>query len=76
MISVTCRSSAQIRAKGAPRAAGVTYGSLEVVEVELELEPEVELEEAGADRVTVSLPRDIGEGMLVEMEKLAERVLI
>lgn len=36
----------------------------------------VELEEAGADRVTVSLPRDIGEGMLVEMEKLAERVLI
>ena len=33
----------------------------------------VELEEAGADRVTISLPRDIGEGMLVE---LAERVLI
>ncbi len=36
----------------------------------------IELEEAGADRVTVSLPRDMGEGMLGEMEKLAERVLI
>ena len=33
------------------------------------------LEEAGADRVTVSLPRDIGEGMLQELEKLAEKVL-
>ncbi len=35
----------------------------------------IELEEAGADRVTVSLPRDMGEGMLQEMEQLAERVL-
>ena len=35
----------------------------------------IELEEAGADRVTVSLPRDMGEGMLEEMEQLAERVL-
>ena len=35
----------------------------------------MELEEAGADRVTVSLPRDMGEGMLQELERLAERVL-
>ena len=35
----------------------------------------IELEKAGADRVTVSLPRDIGEGMLQELEQLAERVL-
>jgi len=35
----------------------------------------MELEEAGADRVTVSLPRDMGEGMLQELEQLAERVL-
>lgn len=34
-----------------------------------------ELEEAGADRVTVSLPRDMGEGMLQELEQIAERVL-
>ena len=34
-----------------------------------------ELEEAGADRVTVSLPRDMGEGMVEEMERLAEKVL-
>ena len=36
----------------------------------------MELEEAGADRVTVSLPRDMGEGMLQELEQLAERVLL
>ncbi len=35
----------------------------------------MELEEAGADRVTVSLPRDMGEGMVAEMERLAEKVL-
>ena len=35
----------------------------------------MELEEAGADRVTVSLPRDLGEGMLQELERLAEKVL-
>ncbi len=35
----------------------------------------IELEEAGADRVTVSLPRDMGEGMLHELEQLAEKVL-
>ena len=35
----------------------------------------MELEEAGADRVTVSLPRDMGEGMLQELERLAELVL-
>ena len=35
----------------------------------------MELEEAGADRVTVSLPRDMGEDMLQELERLAERVL-
>ena len=33
------------------------------------------LEEAGADRVTVSLPRDIGEGMLQELEQIAEAIL-
>ena len=35
----------------------------------------LELEEAGADRVTVSLPRDMGEGMLQQLEQLAETVL-
>ena len=35
----------------------------------------IELEEAGADRVTVSLPRDMGEGMLQELELLPETVL-
>jgi len=35
----------------------------------------LELEEAGADRVTVSLPRDMGEGMLQGLEQLAESVL-
>ena len=35
----------------------------------------LKLEEAGADRVTVSLPRDMGEGMLQELEQLAEAVL-
>ena len=35
----------------------------------------IELEKAGADRVTVSLPRDMGEGMLQELEQLADRVL-
>ncbi len=35
----------------------------------------MELEEAGADRVTLSLLRDTGEGMLQQLEELAERVL-
>ena len=35
----------------------------------------VELEEAGADRVTVSLPRDMGEGMLQELEQIAGKIL-
>ena len=34
-----------------------------------------ELEEAGADRVTVSLPRDMGGDMLEELERIAEKVL-
>ena len=33
------------------------------------------LEIAGADRVTVSLPRDTGEGMLEKLEQLADSVL-
>jgi len=33
------------------------------------------LEEAGADRVTVSLPRDMGGDMLEELERIAEKVL-
>ncbi len=33
------------------------------------------LEEAGADRVTVSLPRDMGEGMSEELERIADKVL-
>ncbi len=33
------------------------------------------LEEAGADRVTVSLPRDMGGDMLEALEGLAENVL-
>ena len=33
------------------------------------------LEEAGADRVTVSLPRDLGEKVLPELEQIAEKVL-
>ena len=35
-----------------------------------------ELEEAGADRVTVSLPRDMGGRMSQELERIAESVLI
>ena len=35
----------------------------------------LELEEAGADRVNVSLPRDMGEGMLQGLEQLEESVL-
>ena len=34
-----------------------------------------ELGEAGADRVTVALPRDMDGGMLEELEQIAERVL-
>ena len=34
------------------------------------------LESAGADRVTVSLPRDTGEGMLQKLEQIADSVLI
>ena len=33
------------------------------------------LESAGADRVTVSLPRDTGEGMLQKLEQIADSVL-
>jgi len=33
------------------------------------------LEEAGADRVTLSLPRDIGDKVLMELEEMAEKVL-
>ena len=33
------------------------------------------LEEAGADSVTVGLPRDAGEDVLSELERIAERVL-
>ena len=46
-----------------------------VCNVPADRETIMELEEAGADRVTVSLPRDMGEGMLRELERLAERVL-
>ena len=48
---------------------------LMVCNVPADRETIMELEEAGADRVTVSLPRDMGEGMLRELERLAERVL-
>jgi alkanesulfonate monooxygenase SsuD/methylene tetrahydromethanopterin reductase-like flavin-dependent oxidoreductase (luciferase family) len=33
------------------------------------------LEEAGADRVTLSLPRDMGDKVLTELEAMAEKVL-
>ena len=48
---------------------------LMVCNVPADRETIMELQEAGADRVTVSLPRDMGEGMLQELERLAERVL-
>ena len=48
---------------------------LMVCNVPADHETIMELQEAGADRVTVSLPRDMGEGMLPELEQLAERVL-
>ncbi len=35
-----------------------------------------QLEEAGANRVTVSLPRDMGASMEQELERLAEKILI
>ncbi len=48
---------------------------LMVCNVPAERDTILELEEAGADRVTVSLPRDMGEGMLQQLEQLAETVL-
>ena len=48
---------------------------LMVCNVPADRETIMELQEAGADRVTVSPPRDMGEGMLQELERLAERVL-
>ena len=48
---------------------------LMVCNVPADRETILELEEAGADRVTVSLPRDMGEGMLQQLEQLAETVL-
>ena len=48
---------------------------LMVCNVPADRETIIELADAGADRVTVSLPRDIGEGMLDELEKIAERII-
>ena len=48
---------------------------LMVCNVPADRETIMELEDAGADRVTVSLPRDIGGGMLEELEKIANKVL-
>ncbi len=48
---------------------------LMVCNVPADLDTILKLEEAWADRVTVSLPRDMGEGMLQELEQLAEAIL-
>ena len=48
---------------------------LMVCNVPADRETILALEEAGADRVTVSLPRDMGEGMSQELERIADKVL-
>ena len=48
---------------------------LMVCSVPAERDTIMRLEEAGADRVTLSLPRDMGDKVLMELEAMAEKVL-